>query len=78
MRSPQTKTQGFAICVRNVGYNASLEVRKLYPIVEDSDAQANDLIRVIDESGEDYVYPNDLFKRLTLPVEVQRALQLAS
>ena len=78
MRSPQTKTQGFAICVRNVGYNASLEVRKLYPIVQDSDAQANDLIRVIDESGEDYVYPNDLFQRLTLPIEVQRALQLAS
>ena len=78
MRPPQTKTQGFAICVRNVGYNASLEVRKLYPIVEDSDAQANDLIRVIDESGEDYVYPNDLFQRLTLPIEVQRALQLAS
>ncbi len=78
MRSPQTKTQGFAICVRNVGYNASLEVRKLYPIVEDSDAQANDFIRVIDESGEDYIYPNDLFRRLTLPIEVQRALQLAS
>ena len=78
MRSHQTKTQTFAICVRNAGYPASLEVRKLYQIVEDPDAQANDLIRVIDESGEDYVYPNDLFQRLTLPIEVQRALQLAS
>ncbi len=44
----------------------------------DADAEANDLIRVIDESGEDYVYPARLFKRLTLPGEVQRALRLAS
>ena len=61
MRSPQTKTLPFAVCVRNAGYTASLEVRKLYQVVEDLDAQANDLIRVIDESGEDYVYPNGLF-----------------
>ena len=61
MRSPQTKTLPFAVCVRNAGYTASLEVRKLYPVVEDLDAQENDLIRVIDESGEDYVYPNGFF-----------------
>ncbi len=78
MRSPQTKTLPFAVCVGNAGYTASLAVRKLYQVVEDLDAQANDLIRVIDESGEDYVYPNGLFQRLTLPIEVQRALRLAS
>jgi hypothetical protein len=54
------KTQGFAVCIRNAGFKASLEVRKLYPVVEDPDAQANDLIRAIDESGEDYVYPASL------------------
>jgi hypothetical protein len=43
-----------------------------------SDAEANDLTRVIDESGEDYLYPAKLFQRLALPAEVQRALQLAS
>jgi hypothetical protein len=72
------KTQEFAVCIQNAGYRASLEVRKLYPVVDDPDAAANDLIRVIDESGEDYVYPARLFQRLTLPAEVQRALRLAS
>ena len=74
----RTKTQGFAVCLRNVGYSASLEIRKLYPVLEDPDADANDLIRIIDESGEDYVYPARLFQKLTLPAEVQRALRLAS
>ena len=78
MGSRRTKTQAFAVCIRNTGFGASLEVRKLYPVVDDPDAEANDLIRVIDESGEDYVYPARLFQRLTLPLEIQRALRLAS
>jgi len=78
MRSRRTKTQGYAVCIRNAGFVASLDVRKLYPVVDDPDAEANDLIRVIDESGEDYVYPARLFQRLTLPLEIQRALRLAS
>ena len=45
------------MCVQNSGFGASLEVRKLYAVVDDRDAEANDLIRVVDESGEDYVYP---------------------
>jgi hypothetical protein len=72
------KTQGFAVCIQNAGFGASLEVRKLYPVVDDADAEANRLIRVIDESGADYIYPARLFKRVTLPAEVQRALRLAS
>jgi hypothetical protein len=64
--------------LRNAGYAASLEIRKLYPVLNDPDAEANDLIRVIDESGEDYVYPARLFRKVTLPAEVQRALRLAS
>jgi hypothetical protein len=78
MRLRRIKAQGFAVCIRNAGFDASLEVRKLYPVVDDLDAESNDLIRVIDESGEDYVYPARLFRKLTLPVEVQRALRLAS
>jgi hypothetical protein len=66
------------VCIRNTGFEASLEIRKLYPIVYDSDAEANDLIRVIDESGDDYAYPVNLFQRLSLPAEVERALRLAS
>ena len=78
MPSRRMKTQGFAVCIRNKGFGASLEVRKLYPVVDDPDAEMNDLIRVIDESGEDYVYPAGLFQKLTLPNEIQRALRLAS
>ena len=78
MRSRRMKAQGFAVCLRNAGYGASLEVRKLYPVLDDPDAETNDLIRVIDESGEDYVYPARLFQKLTLPAEIQRALRLAS
>jgi hypothetical protein len=48
------------------------------PVLDDADAEANDLIRVIDESGEDYVYPAALFQRLTLPTGIQRAMRLAS
>ena len=60
--------------MRNPELGASLEVRKLYPVIADAEAETDDLIRIIDESGEDYLYPANLFQRLTLPSEVQRAL----
>jgi hypothetical protein len=78
MRTRRTKTEGFAVCLRNRDYAASLEVRKLYPVVSNPDAEANDLICVIDESGEDYLYPARLFQKLMLPVELKRALRVAS
>jgi hypothetical protein len=78
MRTHRPRTEGFAVCLRNRGYTASLEVRKLYPVVKDPEAATNDLIRVIDESGEDYLYPARLFQKLTLPVELRRALRVAS
>jgi hypothetical protein len=78
MRTHRLKTEGFAVCLRNRGYAASLEVRKLYPVVKSPEAAANELICVIDESGEDYLYPARLFQRLTLPVELRRALRMAS
>jgi hypothetical protein len=78
MPSRRMKTKDFAVCIRNTGFGASLEVRKLYPVVDDPDAEANDLIRVVDESREAYVYPARLFQRLALPGEVQRALLPAS
>ena len=73
-----SKTRGFVVCLRNSGYTASLEVRKLYPFIKDSDAERDDLIRVVDESGEDYLYPARLFRKLELPVDIQRALRMAS
>jgi hypothetical protein len=64
----------FAVCVRNDDYPASLELRKLYPIVEDDFAEQHDLLRVIDES-DDYLYPNTCFVRLELPKPIERILQ---
>jgi hypothetical protein len=74
----RTKTEGFVVCLQNSGYPASLEIRKLYQFIKDPAADAHNLIRVIDESGEDYLYPADFFRKLTLPTDLQRALRLAS
>jgi len=72
------RTKGFAVCLRNRGFAASLEVRKLYPFIDDRGAEASNLIRVVDESGEDYLYPARFFRKLALPSDVQRALRVAS
>jgi hypothetical protein len=69
------KEQHFAVCVRNRGYRASLELRKLYPVLPDEFADEHQMIRVIDESGEDYLYPAKFFVRVELPHTVERALE---
>ena len=63
----------FAICVRNEGAE-DLEVRKVYQILPDARAAKDKHVRVIDESGEDYLYPAEFFIPLTLPRDVERAL----
>ena len=65
----------FAVCVCNDDYPASLELRKLYQVVEDDFARQHDLLRVIDESGEDYLYPHAYFVRVDLPKPVEQTLQ---
>ena len=57
----------FAVCLQNDGYEVSLEVRKLYEVLPDPDAEAHVQVRVIDESGEDYLYPKDFFVAVDLP-----------
>jgi hypothetical protein len=74
-RVAATREQHFAVCVRNRGYRASLELRKLYPVLPDSFADEHQMIRVIDESGEDYLYPAKFFVRVELPHTVERALE---
>jgi hypothetical protein len=64
----------FVLCVNNKGYQASLELRKIYQAVPDSGAARHRLLRVIDESGEDYLYPRDFFLPIELPKAVERAL----
>lgn len=63
----------YAICVSNAGYPASLELRKVYRIVPDQLAATRHYVRVVDESGEDYLYPEDFF----VPIEVPQAAQSA-
>jgi hypothetical protein len=58
------KKKGFAVCLRNEGCAASLEVGKLYPFINDPDAESNELIAVVDESGEDSLYPAQWFRKL--------------
>lgn len=61
--------------MRNDDYRASLELRKLYQVLEDNFASEHELIRVVDESGEDYLYPSDYFVRVELPAALQQRLQ---
>jgi len=65
----------FVLCVRNHGAE-DLEIRKIYQILPDARAAKEKHIRVIDESGEDYVYPADYFVPVTLPREAERALSV--
>lgn len=62
----------FAICVKNEGYPASLERWKIYQLIPDRDAERHRHIRVIDESGEDYLYPREYFRLVTLPTPLRR------
>jgi hypothetical protein len=57
----------FVICVRNDDYPASLELRKVYERLDDPEAARHKMLRVIDESGEDYLYPDDYFVAVRLP-----------
>jgi hypothetical protein len=64
----------YVICLNNDGYAASLEVRKLYELIPDSKAEARHCIRIVDEDGEDYVYPENMFMAMEVSELVSRAL----
>jgi hypothetical protein len=65
----------FVVCLSNEGYPASLEPRKLYRALRDPEGEAVGRVRVIDESGEDYLYPRDYFLPVPLPAAVEEALE---
>ena len=68
----------FMICVENRGYEASLEIRKLYEILTDKVAEKHRQIRVVDESGEDYLYPEQFFAPVRLPSSTKDKLELTA
>jgi len=73
-----SREKRFAICIRNGGYEVSLERRKVYEVVPDTASERHNLLRVIDESGESYLYPADFFLPIELPKAVERALVAVS
>ena len=68
----------FVVCLDKKGYPASLEVGKLYRFIPDQEAEAEGLIRVFDESGEDYAFDAERFHPISLPAVVEKALLAAS
>ncbi len=65
------------ICVENDGYPAALETRKIYVALRDLSAEKQGLLRIIDESGEDYLYPKAMFHPIELPQTVRKAVLAA-
>lgn len=67
-----SRRKQFAVCINDGGYPASLEQWKIYRVIPHRDAERHQLIRVVDESGEDYLYPKKLFRLGTLPTPLRR------
>ena len=69
-----TQKKHFAVCVDNTDYEASLIVRKIYEVLPDEEAAKDEMLRVVDESGEDYLYHRSQFILVEFPAEVEQAL----
>jgi len=78
MKKQKEKEARFAVCVNNVDYPASLELHKIYRVLPDEDAEVDGDIRVVDESGEDYLYPAEWFVPIELPQAVEKSLMQAA
>jgi hypothetical protein len=78
MKKTGRQSAHFAVCLNNEGYKASLEVGKLYRVIPNKKAEAHKLIRIVDESGEDYAFAADRFHPVELPPTVEKALLVAS
>jgi hypothetical protein len=72
MAKPQSER--LVVCVENDGYPASLEKRKIYVALRDASAEKRGLLRIVDESGDDYLYPKTFFRPVALPQAVKKAV----
>jgi hypothetical protein len=68
----------FAICINDGGYVDDLKVRTVYQVLRDDSAAKSNYIRVIDETGEDYLYPANLFVPIEVPREVEKAFLVST
>jgi hypothetical protein len=75
---PKNRSKQLVVCIDNDGYTASLEKRKIYVALPDADAEKHGLVRVIDESGDDYLYPKASFRSIVLPEAIKKAVLTAA
>ena len=73
----KTQTKQLVVCIDNEGYAISLEKRKIYIALRDAAAEKHGLLQIVDESGEDYLYPKKSFRPIVLPLAVKRAVLAA-
>ena len=78
MTAQRSTRRRYFVCVNNDDYGVSLELRKIYEGLPDLASEQHNQVRIIDESGEDYLYPAHCFIAITLPHAVQQALKLAA
>ena len=74
----KSQAKQLVVCVNNEGYPASLEKRKIYLTLRDAEAEKHGLLRIVDESGEDYLYPKTFFRSIALPQAVRKAVLAAA
>jgi len=75
---PKPVSRQLVVCVDSADYPASLERRKIYVALRDAAAGKQGLLRIIDESGEDYLYPRPLFRVIALPQSIKKAVLAAA
>ena len=68
------KHRHFAVCIRNEDHEESLELKKIYELLDDPKAEEHNMVRVIDEEGEDYLYPREWFLPIELPQRIEEAI----
>ena len=73
----RSEAKHLVVCIDNDGYLVSLEKRKIYIALRDPDGEKHGLVRVIDESGSDYLYPKALFRSIALPQSIAKAVLAA-
>jgi len=76
--TPTAPTHRFAVCICNDDYPAALELHKIYRVLPDAQGERCGMIRIVDESGDDYLYPAELFRPLNLPDSLEAELLRAS
>ena len=78
MKKPKRSPVRFAVCIKNKGYEASLELGKFYRVLRDAEAEGRGYLRVVDESGEDYAFAASRFFAIAIPKPLERVLLKAA